>query len=43
MWSYQNRTIRKPEGIENKRAYLIGGGIASLAAAALRKFFEDKR
>ncbi|MGD9717887.1 MAG: oleate hydratase [Sulfurimonadaceae bacterium] len=34
MWSYQNRTIRKPEGIENKRAYLIGGGIASLAAAA---------
>lgn len=23
----------KPEGIENKSAYLIGGGLASLAAA----------
>lgn len=25
---------RKPEGVENKQAYLVGGGLASLAAAA---------
>lgn len=24
----------KPEGIENRKAYIIGGGIAGLAAAA---------
>lgn len=34
MGSYQNINTLKPEGIENKKAYLIGGGIASLAAAA---------
>ncbi|MCY6371751.1 oleate hydratase [Clostridium ganghwense] len=33
MGSYQNINTLKPEGIENKKAYLIGGGIASLAAA----------
>ena len=33
MNNYQRITTRKPEGIENKRAFLIGAGIASLAAA----------
>ena len=33
MNNYQRITPRKPEGIENKRAFLIGSGIASLAAA----------
>ena len=33
MGSYQHIHPRKPEGIENKRAFLIGSGIASLAAA----------
>ena len=33
MNNYQRITTRKPEGIENKRAFLIGSGIASLAAA----------
>ena len=34
MGSYQRVTARRPEGIEKKRAFLVGGGIASLAAAA---------
>lgn len=33
MGSYEQINTLKPEGIENKKAYLIGGGIASLAAA----------
>lgn len=33
MGNYQNINPLKPEGIENKKAYLIGSGIASLAAA----------
>lgn len=33
MGNFQNINSLKPEGIENKKAYLIGGGIASLAAA----------
>ncbi|BEP28606.1 oleate hydratase [Helicovermis profundi] len=33
MGKYQNINTLKPEGIENKKAYLIGAGIASLAAA----------
>ena len=33
MGSYQRIHPRKPEGIEKKRAFLIGSGIASLAAA----------
>jgi len=33
MNNYQRINTRKPEGIENKRAFLIGSGIASLAAA----------
>ncbi len=33
MGSYQNINTLKPEGIENKKAYLVGGGISSLAAA----------
>ena len=33
MNNYQRVTTRKPEGIESKRAFLIGSGIASLAAA----------
>lgn len=33
MNNYQRITTRKPKGIENKRAFLIGSGIASLAAA----------
>ncbi|MBU3181676.1 oleate hydratase [Clostridium psychrophilum] len=34
MGNFQNINTLKPEGIDNKRAYLVGGGIASLAAAA---------
>ena len=33
MGNYQRINPLKPEGIETKKAYLIGGGIASLAAA----------
>ena len=33
MNNYQRIHPRKPEGIENKRAFLIGSGIASLSAA----------
>ncbi|WP_294951110.1 oleate hydratase [Sulfurovum sp.] len=33
MNNYQRINTRKPEGIEKKRAFLIGSGIASLAAA----------
>jgi oleate hydratase len=33
MNNYQRINTKKPEGIENKRAFLIGGGIASMAAA----------
>ena len=33
MGSYQRIHPRKPEGIEHKRAFMIGAGIASLAAA----------
>ena len=33
MNNYQRINPRKPEGIENKRAFLIGSGIASMAAA----------
>lgn len=33
MVNYEKIKPLKPEGIENKKAYLIGGGIASLAAA----------
>ncbi len=33
MNNYQRITPRKPEGVENKRAFLIGAGISSLAAA----------
>lgn len=33
MSNYQRINPLKPEGVENKKAYLIGGGIASLAAA----------
>jgi oleate hydratase len=33
MGSYQNMNPVKPERIETKKTYLIGGGIASLAAA----------
>ena len=34
MRNYDRVHPRKPEGIENKRAYIIGGGIAGLSAAA---------
>ncbi|MBZ9606944.1 oleate hydratase [Clostridium estertheticum] len=34
MGNFRNINTLKPEGIENKKAYLVGGGIASLAAAA---------
>ena len=34
MGNYQNINTLKPENIENKKAYLVGGGIGSLAAAA---------
>ncbi len=33
MGTYQKIHPRRPEGIENKRAFLIGSGIASMAAA----------
>lgn len=33
MGNYQNINTVPPKGIENKKAYLVGGGIASLAAA----------
>ncbi|SHI00765.1 oleate hydratase [Clostridium grantii] len=33
MVNYERINTLKPEGIESKKAYLIGGGIASLAAA----------
>jgi oleate hydratase len=33
MGTYNNVRAKKPEGIENKHAFLIGGGIGSLAAA----------
>ncbi len=33
MVNYEKIKTLKPEGIENKKAYLIGGGIGSLAAA----------
>ena len=33
MGNYQNINTLKPENIDNKKAYLVGGGIASLAAA----------
>lgn len=33
MGNYERINTLKPEGIENKKAYLIGGGISSLAAA----------
>ncbi len=33
MVNYERIKTLKPEGIENKKAYLIGGGISSLAAA----------
>jgi oleate hydratase len=33
MNNYQRINTKKPEGIENRRAFLIGSGIASLAAA----------
>ncbi len=33
MNNYQRINTRKPKSIENKRAFLIGSGIASLAAA----------
>lgn len=33
MVNYERINSLKPEGIENKKAYLIGGSIASLAAA----------
>jgi oleate hydratase len=33
MVNYERIKTLKPEGIQNKRAYLIGGGIGSLAAA----------
>ena len=34
MGNFQNINTLTTEGIENKKAYLVGGGIASLAAAA---------
>jgi oleate hydratase len=34
MGNYQNIRTKKPADIENRKAYLIGGGIASLSAAA---------
>jgi oleate hydratase len=34
MGNFQNIKTVKPKGVEKKRAYLVGGGIASLAAAA---------
>jgi len=34
MRNYDRVNPRKPEGIENKHAYIVGGGIAGLSAAA---------
>ena len=34
MRNYDRVHPRKPEGIENKHAYIVGGGIAGLSAAA---------
>ncbi|WMJ82231.1 oleate hydratase [Clostridium sp. MB40-C1] len=34
MGNFRNINTLKPEGIENKKAYLVGAGIASLSAAA---------
>lgn len=34
MGNYQKINPSKPENIERRKAYLIGGGIASLSAAA---------
>lgn len=34
MRNYDRVHPRKPEGIENRKAYIVGGGIAGLAAAA---------
>lgn len=34
MKNYDRVTPRKPEGIEERRAYIVGGGIAGLSAAA---------
>ena len=34
MRNYDRINPRKPEGIENKHAYIIGGGIAGLSVAA---------
>lgn len=34
MRNYDRVHPRKPEGIENRRAYIVGGGIAGLSAAA---------
>lgn len=34
MRNYDRVNPRKPEGIENKKAYIVGGGIAGLSAAA---------
>ncbi len=34
MKNYDRVTPRKPEGIENRKAYIVGGGIAGLSAAA---------
>ena len=34
MRNYDRVNTRKPEGIDSKKAYIIGGGIAGLSAAA---------
>lgn len=34
MRNYDRVTPRKPEGIDERKAYIIGGGIAGLSAAA---------
>ena len=34
MRNYDRINVRPPEGIERKRAHILGGGIAGLAAAA---------
>ena len=34
MRNYDRVHPRKPEGIENRKAYIVGGGIAGLSAAA---------
>lgn len=34
MRNYDRVNPRKPEGIENRKAYIVGGGIAGLSAAA---------